>query len=310
MEEVIEYFTNEELDPENKGKHIIKSKVLKINKKKEGKETIFDEYGNILSELVYCDDKLVDGEHVIKNENIIIKFNTINNELNGDYNVLRNSNEQIIIEKSTYINNAINGEYKEYNCENEIEFYCNYKNGKLHGNFKHYNHWSREIQIDGYYKHDFLDGIYIELNEDICKYCDKIYFYKSGELDGKCKDFYKNGYLSKISFYKNGKLDGESKEFNCKGILIKKSYYNNGELVNEIINFNNYEIKQEYKKFNNMVCNIFNYNNHIKFYNDFMRNQKNPINYCIFKFLKNIKYKNIQSIKEKFDINDYWSPIL
>jgi antitoxin component YwqK of YwqJK toxin-antitoxin module len=308
--EVITYFTDEELNSDDKGKKIIKSKVFTNNEKKEGIQITYDEYGNILSELVYCDDKLVDGEHVIKDKyGTIIKFNTINNKLNGEYVVLCNNifDDQVIKIKCTYKNNRMSGEYIYYDNEEILAFRSNsnYEDGKLHGNYQERG-WSNMVDFDCFYKYDFLDGIFIKFGILWASKCEKICFYKLGELDGKCKDFHENGYLSKISFYKNGKLDGECKEFNCKGILIKKSFYNNGELVNEITNFNINELQLELQKFNNMVCNRFNFIRCIKRLNGFIRcknnNITNPVNYCIFKFLQNIKYKNIDSIKEKFNI--------
>jgi antitoxin component YwqK of YwqJK toxin-antitoxin module len=222
-----------------------------------------------------------DGEHaLIDKHNTVIMFNTKNNILHGRYS--QTTNEEI------------------------DEIVCNYEDGKLHGKLQ-YRDWSDKVQIECFYKSGVLDDFYIELNQYNTNCFKKICFYKLGELDGKCKDFHENGYLSKISFYKNGKLDGECKEFNCKGILIKKSFYNNGELVNEITNFNINELQLELHKFNNMVCNKFNSIRNVKSFGRFIRcknnNITNPVIYCIFKFLKNIKYKNIESIKHKFNIN-------
>ncbi len=62
--------------------------------------------------------------------------------------------------------------------------------------------------------------------------------YKSGQLDGDYKTFYKSGKPTEVAYYKNGKLDSVYRKYSIKGHLYQHFHYKDGKLNGKVVYYN------------------------------------------------------------------------
>ncbi len=126
----------------------------------------------------------------------VMECEFINDKLNGDHIVYYPYLNRIY-KTSIYKDNKLNGFKRTYYNNGDLDYECNYINGKKEGkSIRMYN--NGKINDLCFYKNNELDGILKEYNYDGSLI--REYNYRNGKLNGICKDYYDNK-IHKVYYY-------------------------------------------------------------------------------------------------------------
>ena len=229
-----------------KNDYIKQMKILKNNfidfkgKVKKIVSFINDKYKNFKNSIIKEEDELCSDENNEKiqnfnkllkdykfenNDQSINKFidltqrSIMNNNIENEY--IEFSNTELIIyrgevSKGTRIRN---GKGKEFYLNGELKYEGEYLNDKREGKGKEYSEEGELIFIGKYKEGEHWNGIkkifeeFEDENEQVIKYVKYISQIKKGKMNGKCKEFDKEGNLIYEGEFSEGKRNGDGKEF-------------------------------------------------------------------------------------------------
>ncbi len=194
--------------------------------------------GKLKYEQHYRFNKVV-GVHKIYYPNGIIKQIQIikDGKING-FDSLFHDNGQI---KRVFIskdNNIIDQKCIRWHNNGRKEFECQYKNGKLNGDFTWFDS-SGNIQEKGIYINGSIEGNKIVYNTNGKKYMEMLY--KNGKRKGLFKMFHSNGKVATTGYMYGDKfLYGTQCLYDSMGIYLGKRVYNiNFDTIQDIRNIGN-----------------------------------------------------------------------
>lgn len=185
------------------------------NNKKNGTSTQYDEFGKVIWE----------GEYK-------------NNKLDGPFKEYG----KYWLKEGMYKNNLIEGEVKCIHKTKGTTIKETYRNGLREGKSIYYN-TDGSIDVIYEYKKDKLDGTSKKFRGDGKIY--EVIEWKNSEKNGKYIKYDSNGRIEKFIEYKNGMVDGVYKEFYKGQILLDKKYKNNEEYGLTKMYYQNGNIKKE-----------------------------------------------------------------
>ena len=249
----------------------LKYKTFKNIIIKEEDELSSDEYN----------DKIKNFTRILKeykfenNEQSVIKFFNLTK-----HSILKNNSNNKYIEYSnteliTYHGEVIegtqikNGNGKEFYLNGELRFEGEYLNDKRDGKGKEYSE-EGELIFKGIYKEgEQWNGIkkiyeeYEDENEQRLKYIKYIGQIKKGKMNGKCKEYDKEGHMIYEGEYLDGKRNGIGKEYYNNNIEFEgefkegKKWNGNANEYNKKGNLLFYGVYQNGKRFNGKACKYF-----------------------------------------------------
>ena len=255
-----------------KNDYIKQMKILKnsfIDFKGEVKKIVSfinDKYKNFKNIIIKEEDELCSDENNEKiqnfnkllkdykfenNDQSINKFidltqrSIMNNNIENEY--IEFSNTELIIyrgevSKGTRIRN---GKGKEFYLNGELKYEGEYFNDKREGKGKEYSEEGELIFIGKYKEGEHWNGIkkifeeFEDENEQVIKYVKYISQIKKGKMNGKCKEFDKEGNLIYEGEFSEGKRNGDGKEFFKNNVQFEgefkegKKWKGNGNEYNE-----------------------------------------------------------------------------
>jgi antitoxin component YwqK of YwqJK toxin-antitoxin module len=121
--------------------------------------------------------------------------------------------------KAFKLTGVSNNFIEEKDSKEPVCIVCNYKNGKLDGDYSQF-YSNGTLWLKTNYKDNKLDG-------------EHTLFYKYRENDPYCLSAprYKKSLIQKKSNFKNGKLHGLSETFSRSGVLLTSQMFDNGILI-------------------------------------------------------------------------------
>ncbi|PID68527.1 MAG: hypothetical protein CR968_01430 [Flavobacteriia bacterium] len=135
----------------------------------------------------------------------------------------------ILLYKSHY--NAGYPTKKEIYFENGVlKEVFNYKNGFKDGKYTYFDELGT-LQVEGSYKTDYRDGLWIYYNDDGSKA--KTFNYKNDVKDGLSQTFNEAGTIEREGQYKNDQKQGLWKVYKLNGNLKKEIEYKNDNIITE-----------------------------------------------------------------------------
>lgn len=140
--------------------------------------------------------------------------------LDGPFAVC-DSNQNYII--GSYKNGKLHGEYKHWKSNNLVT--CNYKYGKLHGRYFIYSLITGYHIVDKNYKNNKLHGEYKYYINGILY---QVRNYVSGKVNYSFIEYYNNGNKKIVGTYINSMYYGKITKYNEDG-SIKEIYWKNGK---------------------------------------------------------------------------------
>jgi antitoxin component YwqK of YwqJK toxin-antitoxin module len=198
--------------------------ILTYNELSFESKKSFDENNKIKEELYY---------DLKKDETEIKKYNTDGNISSitikkQDSSYFRKFNNQSeLIEEGHRVKNNYDGVRKRYSNGKLIQL-NNYKNGKEHGVYKHYQN-SGKILVNGSYKENKKHGKWEHYSSK--NHLVEVANYNNGILEGIYEKYHYNGKLEQRGNYKDGKKDGEWVKYNSLGDQMSNTIYKEGNVI-------------------------------------------------------------------------------
>ena len=127
------------------------------------------------------------------------------------------------------VNGIKNGLYRVWGKNNTLSSEYTYKNGKRDGKHIQYHDDGKKIKMVRYYKNGQLDGLCREWWSNGKLYDE--FYYKNGELDGTYVSWYEDGQMAKKTCFKNGNMDVYYISFDEDGSKFIDCKFTNEKIV-------------------------------------------------------------------------------